>query len=561
MIGRPDLAIPHDRQLPTRTMPHRGTALCRESSSVAVVPFCSPLSRSPRESSRSPPAAARRTRPRAHSRSHSHPPASTSPPEAAARSPRPSRGAVPSPGAVTLTASGNPTGVTVTFSPDVIPGAATTATVEISVGAAVTTGDKTITINAAGTGVTTATATLTVVVVPATNGGITLGADPGALTANVGGAAVTSVITVTRTAPFTGPVALTVTGVPAGVTATVNPTSVTAATSTLSVQATAGAVNGLYPLVIHGAGTGVANATATVNVTVAGGAAQGASFSFNPDLGADHRRWRERHLGRDRDPEWRLYRLAQSRDHRTTDGNDGHRRAQPEPQRGDIDHHGAGNGRGGRRDVQPHAHRYRHRHPERNRHPARRGLGSRRWRKLQRHLLRRRCALWVASAEWQRRLDASESGPAASTYQFSFASGRGGIAFVVTETTPTASTDLNIVYATAAEFSALGGTANRDGLRRQGRERNRGQRRCDRGGVHQPRILHCQCVAGAGGVPCFVLNNVADGPQDLFASRADPRRPWRTRSSSGGRKTSRVVEALRYWTSMPPKHSFPARRT
>ncbi len=186
-------------------------------------------------------------------------------------------------GAVTLTASGSPTGVTVTFDPDVIPGAATTATVEISVGAAVTPGDKTITINAAGTGVTTATATLTVTVVSGENGAIVLGADPNVLTANVGGAAVTSVITVTRTAPFAGPVALTVTGVPSGVTATVSPASVTAATSTLSVQATSGAVNGLYPLVIHGAGTGVANATTTVNVTVAGGSAQGASFTFNPN--------------------------------------------------------------------------------------------------------------------------------------------------------------------------------------------------------------------------------------------------------------------------------------
>ena len=224
---------------------------------------------------------------------------------------------------------------------------------------------------------TTATATLTVIVVPATNGAIPLGADPNALTANVGGAAVTSTITVTRTAPFTGPVALTVTGAPAGVTATVNPTSVTAATATLTVQAATGAVNGLYPLVIHGAGTGVANATTTVNVTVTGGAAQGASFTFNPTSRADHGRRRERHLGGDRHPERRLYRPAQSHDHRAARGHDCHRRAQPEPQHGDIDHHGAGNRRGGRRYVQPHAHRHRHRHPERNRHLARRGVGRR----------------------------------------------------------------------------------------------------------------------------------------------------------------------------------------
>ena len=236
MNGRTDQAIPHDR-LPTRIMPHRGgrsmpgnklrrrrTLLFATLTIVTGIITISACS-----SEENPPAG---------SVSLALSPTSVNVAQGGSNTVAATITRSGSfTGAVTLSASGNPTGVTVTFSPDVIPGAATTATVEISVGAAVTPGNNTITISAAGTGVTTATATLTVVVVAATNGAIGLAADPGAVTANVGGAAVTSVITVSRTAPFTGPVALTVTGAPAGVTATVNPTSVTAATSTLTVQA------------------------------------------------------------------------------------------------------------------------------------------------------------------------------------------------------------------------------------------------------------------------------------------------------------------------------------
>ena len=424
-------------------------------------------------------------------------------------------------GAVTLTASGNPTGVTVTFSPDEIPGAATTATVEISVGSAVTTGDKTITINAAGNGVTTATATLTVTVVPATNGGITLGVDPNALTANVGGAAVTSTITVTRTAPFTGPVALTVTGAPAGVTATVNPTSVTAATSTLTVQATTGAVNGLYPLVVHAAGTGVANATATVNVTVAGGAADGASFAFNPTSvpitagGASATSVvTVTRTGSFTGP-LNLAITGQVAGLTAT--------VAPNPNLNsatstvtvqataavaagtyNLTLTGTGTGIPNATGTLPVV------------VSAAGGGGS-----FNITFCAADAPSWVAqqdgSGAWTR-VNASSG----TTYPFSFASGKGGIAFVVPETTPSASTDLNVVYGTTAEFSALGGNANLTDC----------SAKTVNGTVANVAVTELALISlgfstatigpALPGYPAFVLDDVADGAQDMVASRIDP---------------------------------------
>ena len=148
-------------------------------------------------------------------------------------------------GPVELSQTGAPAGITVTFSPAALPAATTTSTVNVSVGAAIAPGSHAITIRAAGDNVTTATTTLTVVVVGAEAGSIILAADPASLAVTAGVVApVTSEITITRGAPFTGPVALTITGAPAGVTASLSQTNVTGTSSTLSVSATATAVNG-----------------------------------------------------------------------------------------------------------------------------------------------------------------------------------------------------------------------------------------------------------------------------------------------------------------------------
>ena len=81
---------------------------------------------------------------------------------------------------------------------------------------------------------------------------------------------VTSVITIARVAPFTGPVALTVTGAPPGVIASVAPPG-GGGTATLSVQSMAAATNGTYSLEVRGTAAGLADATTNINVTVTGG--------------------------------------------------------------------------------------------------------------------------------------------------------------------------------------------------------------------------------------------------------------------------------------------------
>lgn len=67
-------------------------------------------------------------------------------------------------GEVTLTATGQPTASDVNFNPAVVPVGTTTGTIDVVVAADATPGSYPVVISAAGTGVTTKTTTLTVVV-------------------------------------------------------------------------------------------------------------------------------------------------------------------------------------------------------------------------------------------------------------------------------------------------------------------------------------------------------------------------------------------------------------
>lgn len=104
---------------------------------------------------------------------------------------------------------------------------------------------------------------------PTEPGGISVSASPTAATVTAGGTA-TFTVTVGRTGSFTGPVNLTVEGLPSGVTATVNPASVAAgATSaTVTLNAAASAVAGPSALTVRATGTGVTAQSATVGLTV-----------------------------------------------------------------------------------------------------------------------------------------------------------------------------------------------------------------------------------------------------------------------------------------------------
>lgn len=166
-------------------------------------------------------------------------------------------------GAVTLTSTGAPTGMTVTFNPASVTG--TTSQVTVAVGASVAAGVYPITLTGAGTGVANATTVLTVTV---TAPSIALSVAPTTLSV-AAGASGTATVTLVRTS-FTGDVALTSTGAPAGMTVTFNPATLTGTTltSTATVAVGASVAAGSYPITVQGAGTGVANATTTLTVTV-----------------------------------------------------------------------------------------------------------------------------------------------------------------------------------------------------------------------------------------------------------------------------------------------------
>jgi hypothetical protein len=171
--------------------------------------------------------------------------------------------------AIALSAGGQPSGVSVSFSPASITGAGT-STVTFQVATAVPAGTYPITLTgtAAATGAgaqkTTSTTTVTLTVL-APNFAIFNG---GALTVPTGGTGAATVTT-TVSGGFNAAIALSAAGQPGGVTVKFTPASITGAGSaTVSFQVAATTAAGTYPIVITGANGNLAHAT-TLNLTVA----------------------------------------------------------------------------------------------------------------------------------------------------------------------------------------------------------------------------------------------------------------------------------------------------
>jgi len=169
--------------------------------------------------------------------------------------------------AITLTASGQPTGVTAGFSPTSITGAGS-STLTLTVSSTAATGTYTITVTGtSGTLIQTTTVTLTVTS-PA-NANFTLSASPTTITV-VRGNSGTSTITRTIVNGFYAAVALSATGQPSGVTVSFSPTSIPApgsGTSTMKVTTTSRASTGSHTITITGTGGGKTNTT-KVTLTV-----------------------------------------------------------------------------------------------------------------------------------------------------------------------------------------------------------------------------------------------------------------------------------------------------
>jgi len=168
--------------------------------------------------------------------------------------------------AIALSASGQPSGVTVAFNPTSIAAPGTgSSTMTITVASTAATGTSTITVTGTGGSVThTATVTLTV-----TGSGFSISASPTSVTIAQGGSG-SSTISTTVTGTFNSAIALSASGQPTGTTVAFNPTSIAApgsgsSTMTITVGSTTAA--GTYPITVTGTG-GSTTHTATVTLTV-----------------------------------------------------------------------------------------------------------------------------------------------------------------------------------------------------------------------------------------------------------------------------------------------------
>jgi len=174
-------------------------------------------------------------------------------------------------GSVSISATGLPAGVSANFSPSSVNGS---GTIVVNFNAQTSTPAGTTNISIVGTsGSLTHSATIALTVTGPSD--FSLSATNASV---VQGGTGTSTVTVTPGGGFTGTVALSVSGLPAGVTASFNPTSTTS-TSTLTFSAAATAGASATTVTITGASGNLSHST-TITLTVT--PAQNFSLSANP---------------------------------------------------------------------------------------------------------------------------------------------------------------------------------------------------------------------------------------------------------------------------------------
>lgn len=179
-------------------------------------------------------------------------------------------------GAVELSASGLPNGVTAVFAP---PSTSSTSALTLTASSSAATGLSSVTITGKSGGVTHTT-TLSLTVNTQGSPSFTLAAAPATVSVDRGAAA-TATVTLSATGGFTGAVALTATGLPTGVTAAFSPASATSSSAvTFTAAATAPAGQSVVTIVgTSGSLTKSTTLTVTVNPT---GGTPGFSLSATP---------------------------------------------------------------------------------------------------------------------------------------------------------------------------------------------------------------------------------------------------------------------------------------
>ena len=177
-------------------------------------------------------------------------------------------------GTITLSLGNAPAGVTSAFVPPAPTGAASTSTLTVTVGAAVTPGTYDLTVDGAAT--PGARSTPLVLIVTATPN-YTLAVNPTSLSIQQN-ASDGANVTISRT-NFTGAVTLGLGGAPAGVTGAFVPAAPTGTTSTLTVTVGAGVAPGTYNLTVDGTAT-AGNRSTPLTLTVT--ATPNYTLSVNP---------------------------------------------------------------------------------------------------------------------------------------------------------------------------------------------------------------------------------------------------------------------------------------
>jgi kumamolisin len=166
--------------------------------------------------------------------------------------------------AVTLSASGEPSGVTVGFSPASITGSGTSS-LSITVGSSVAAGTYTITVT--GTSGSTTETTTVSLTVTSTTAAFSISASPTSLTVDRDSSGDVTVTT-SVTGGFDSAIALSSSGEGSGVTISFSPTSITGAgTSTMKITVSGSASSGDHTITITGA-SGSTKHTATVILDV-----------------------------------------------------------------------------------------------------------------------------------------------------------------------------------------------------------------------------------------------------------------------------------------------------
>jgi kumamolisin len=165
--------------------------------------------------------------------------------------------------AIALSATGQPSGVTVSLNPTSIsaPGSGS-STLTITVGSSAATGTYTITVTGTGSGITHTT-TVSLTVTAPTTGAFSISVSPtsGYLDQGQTGYAV---ITTTVSGGFDSAIALSATGQPSGVTVSFSPSSIGApgsGTSDMYLTVSKSAPVGTYPITITGTGGGITHTT------------------------------------------------------------------------------------------------------------------------------------------------------------------------------------------------------------------------------------------------------------------------------------------------------------